>query len=148
MELDFAGRTALVTGASQGIGRTTARMMALAGVNVVAVARRVALVEEIAAEVKASGRGTIIPLMADFYQEDAPEHVASEALRLLGHVDILMNAAGQSRPLTFDAGNEDGGSGAEILDILRDRSDAGAGDMPGQRLSSQEFSNRLLIGLP
>jgi 3-oxoacyl-[acyl-carrier protein] reductase len=106
MELDFAGRTALVTGASQGIGRTTARMLALAGVDVVAVARRVALVEELAAEVKASGRGKIFPLVADFYDADAPERVASEALRLLGHVDILINAAGQSRPLAFDAGKE------------------------------------------
>jgi 3-oxoacyl-[acyl-carrier protein] reductase len=120
MQLDFAGRTALVTGASQGIGRTTARMLALAGVNVVAVARRVALVEEIAAEVKASGRGTIIPLMADFYQEDAPEHVASEALRLLGHVDILMNAAGQSRPVPFDAGKEQWEEGM-VLNFFRIR---------------------------
>jgi len=120
MQLDFAGRTALVTGASQGIGRTTARMLALAGVNVVAVARRVALVEEIAAEVKASGRGTIIPLMADFYQEDAPEHVASEALRLLGHVDILMNAAGQSRPVPFEAGKEQWEEGM-VLNFFRIR---------------------------
>jgi 3-oxoacyl-[acyl-carrier protein] reductase len=120
MQLDFAGRTALVTGASQGIGRTTARMLALAGVNVVAVARRVALVEEIAAEVKASGRGTIIPLMADFYQEDAPEHVASEALRLLGHVDILMNAAGQSRPVAFEAGKEQWEEGM-VLNFFRIR---------------------------
>src|ERR1700754_2365539 len=99
MELDFAGRTALVTGASQGIGRTTARMLALAGVDVVAVARRVALVEDLAAEVARQGRGKIIPLAADFYEEDAPERVATEALRLLGRVDILMNAAGQSRPV-------------------------------------------------
>jgi len=110
MELDFAGRTALVTGASQGIGRTTARMLALAGVNVVAVARRVALVEEMAAEVQGSGkggaRGKIIPLAADFYHEDAPERVAAEAQRLLGHVDILMNAAGQSRPVPFEAGKD------------------------------------------
>src|ERR1700733_1146789 len=102
MELDFAGRTALVTGASQGIGRTTARMLALAGVNVVGVARRVALVEQVAAEVAGRGRGKIIPLAADFYEQDAPERVASEAQRLLGHVDILMNAAGQSRPVPFD----------------------------------------------
>jgi 3-oxoacyl-[acyl-carrier protein] reductase len=120
MELDFAGRTALVTGASQGIGRTTARMLALAGVNVVAVARRVALVEELATEVKGSGRGKIIPLAADFYQPDAPECVASEALRLLGHVDILMNAAGQSRPVAFDAGKEQWEEGM-VLNFFRIR---------------------------
>src|ERR1700692_794680 len=120
MELDFAGRTALVTGASQGIGRTTARMLALAGVNVVAVARRVALVEELAADVKGSGSGKIIPLAADFYQQDAPERVASEALRLLGHVDILMNAAGQSRPIAFDAGKEQWEEGM-VLNFFRIR---------------------------
>src|SRR5882724_1666868 len=103
MELNFEGRTALVTGASQGIGRTTARMLALAGVEVVAAARRVALIEQLAAEVAGRGRGTIIPLAADFYEPDAPERVAAESRRLLGHVDILMNAAGQSRPLRFDA---------------------------------------------
>jgi 3-oxoacyl-[acyl-carrier protein] reductase len=120
MELDFAGRTALVTGASQGIGRTTARMLAMAGVNVVAVARRVALVEEMAREVEGSGRGKVIPLTADFYDEDAPERVASEALRLLGHVDILMNAAGQSRPVSFDAGKEQWEEGM-VLNFYRIR---------------------------
>jgi len=120
MELNLAGRTALVTGASQGIGRTTARMLALAGVNVVAVARRVALVEEMAAEVNASAPGKIIPLAADFYQEDAPERVASEAQRLLGHVDILMNAAGQSRPVPFDAGKEQWEEGM-VLNFYRIR---------------------------
>ena len=82
MELNFEGRTALVTGASQGIGRTTARMLAMAGVNVVAVARRVALVEDVAKDVAGRGRGKIIPLKADFYDQDAPERVAAEATRL------------------------------------------------------------------
>jgi 3-oxoacyl-[acyl-carrier protein] reductase len=120
MELDFAGRTALVTGASQGIGRTTARMLALAGVNVVAVARRVALVEEMAVAVAETGRGKVIPLEADFYDEDAPARVASEALRLLGHVDILMNAAGQSRPVAFDASKEQWEEGM-VLNFFRIR---------------------------
>jgi 3-oxoacyl-[acyl-carrier protein] reductase len=106
MELDFAGRTALVTGASQGIGRTTARMLAEAGVKVVAVARRVALIEDLTKEIATSGDGKIIPLAADFYDPDAPERVATEAQRLLGHVDILMNAAGQSRPVPFEAGKD------------------------------------------
>ncbi len=103
MQLNFEGRTALVTGASQGIGRTTARMLALAGVDVVAVARRVALIEQLAGEVAGQGRGKIIPLAGDFYEDDAPERIAAEAGRLLGHVDILMNAAGQSRPVPFEA---------------------------------------------
>ena len=120
MELNFAGRTALVTGASQGIGRTTARLLALAGVKVVAVARRVALVEQVAAEVAGKGRGEIIPLAADFYEEDAPERVAAESRRLLGHVDILMNAAGQSRPLPFDAGKDQWEEGM-VLNFFRIR---------------------------
>src|ERR1700733_4802098 len=119
MELDFAGRTALVTGASQGIGRMTARMLAVAGVNVVAVARRVALVKELAAECS-GGDGEIIPLAADFYDEDAPERVAAEARRLLGHVDILMNAAGQSRPVPFEAGRDEWEEGM-VLNFYRIR---------------------------
>jgi 3-oxoacyl-[acyl-carrier protein] reductase len=118
MELNFAGRTALVTGASQGIGRTTARLLALAGVKVVAVARRVALVEQVAAEV--AGKGEIIPLAADFYEEGAPERVAAESRRLLGHVDILMNAAGQSRPVPFDAGKDQWEEGM-VLNFFRIR---------------------------
>jgi len=103
MQLNFEGRTALVTGASQGIGRTTARLLAESGVNVVAVARRVELVAQLASEVAEQGRGKILPLQADFYDPATPERVASEARRLLGHVDILMNAAGQSRPVPFEA---------------------------------------------
>jgi len=118
MELNFAGRTALVTGASQGIGRTTARLLALAGVRVVAVARSVALVEQVAAEV--AGKGEIIPLAADFYEEGAPERVAAESRRLLGHVDILMNAAGQSRPVPFDAGKDQWEEGM-VLNFFRIR---------------------------
>jgi 3-oxoacyl-[acyl-carrier protein] reductase len=120
MELNFEGRTALVTGASQGIGRTTARMLAESGVQVVAVARRVELVETVAAEVAGKGKGRIIPLKADFYDENTPERVAAEARRLLGHVDILMNAAGQSRPVKFEAGKDQWEEGM-VLNFFRIR---------------------------
>ena len=120
MELNFVGRTALVTGASQGIGRATARMLALAGVNVVGVARRKELVEKLAAEVAGQGRGKITALAADFYDEDAPERVAAEAQRLLGHVDILINAAGASRPVQFDATREQWTEGM-VLNFFRIR---------------------------
>ena len=118
MDLNFAGRTALVTGASQGIGRATARMLAEAGATVVGVARRVALVEDLANEVR--GAGKIIALKADFYEDDAPQRVAAEAERALGHVDILMNAAGQSRPVPFEATREQWEEGM-VLNFFRIR---------------------------
>jgi 3-oxoacyl-[acyl-carrier protein] reductase len=122
MEVNLAGRTALVTGASQGIGRTTARMLAALGVDVVAVARRVELIEQLAREVVAEGhgRGRIVPLKADFYEADSPERVAAEATRLVGHVDILMNAAGQSRPVPFEAGKDQWDEGM-VLNFFRIR---------------------------
>lgn len=103
MNITLKGKTALVTGASQGIGHATARMLAEAGATVVGVARRTSLVEELSNKLAHDGAGKIIPLQADFYDETAPEHVARSAIEVLGHVDILINAAGGSRPLTMDA---------------------------------------------
>ena len=103
MDWGLKGRTALVTGASQGIGRTTARLLAMEGVTVVGVARRSSLIKELAKEVSSPHVGNIIPLEADFSIDGEPERVAKEAESLLGHVDILINAAGGSRPVRFDA---------------------------------------------
>jgi 3-oxoacyl-[acyl-carrier protein] reductase len=120
MELNFEGRTALVTGASQGIGRTTARMLASAGATVVGVARRVDLVQQAADEIASRGAGKIVPLAGDFYDPETPDRVAAEARRLLGHVDILMNAAGQSRPVPFEAGKDQWEEGM-VLNFFRIR---------------------------
>jgi len=118
MHIDLSDRTAVVTGASQGIGRATARMLAAAGARVVGVARRHELVQQLAAEV--SGPGSITALHADLYQAGAPEQAAAQALRMLGRVDILMNAAGGSRPLPFDATNAQWEEGM-VLNFFRIR---------------------------
>jgi 3-oxoacyl-[acyl-carrier protein] reductase len=55
MDLDLKSRTAVVSGASIGIGRAIAKMLALEGVRVVGVARRGDLLEQLAQEVKAAG---------------------------------------------------------------------------------------------
>ena len=106
MDWGLKGKTALVTGASQGIGRTTARLLASEGVTVVGVARRHALVEDLTTEISSQNGGKIIALEADFSIEGEPERVAKEAEALLGRVDILINAAGGSRPVPFDATKE------------------------------------------
>ena len=103
MDWGLRGKTALVTGASQGIGRTTARMLALEGVTVIGVARRKELVEELSADIPTDCGGKIIALSADFSIDGESERVAKEAENILGHIDILINAAGGSRPVPFDA---------------------------------------------
>jgi len=102
MDLDLKSRTAVVSGASTGIGRAIARMLALEGVRVVGVARRRELLDTLAQEVKAAG-GVMIPLTQDIMQEDAAQKIAATAIAELGHVDILVNNAGGSRPLPIDA---------------------------------------------
>lgn len=106
MDWGLKGKTALVTGASQGIGRTTARLLANEGVQVVAVARRVELVEQLAKEVDGTQGGKIIPMSVDFTVDGEPERIAGAALGTVGHIDILINAAGGSRPVPFDATKE------------------------------------------
>jgi 3-oxoacyl-[acyl-carrier protein] reductase len=106
MDLDLKSKTAVVSGASIGIGRAIAKMLALEGVRVVGVARRADLLEQLAQEVKAAG-GTVIPLTQDIMQEDAARKLAAAAIAELGHVDILVNNAGGSRPLPVDAPDSD-----------------------------------------
>jgi 3-oxoacyl-[acyl-carrier protein] reductase len=103
MELDLKSRTAVVSGASIGIGRAIAKALALEGVRVVAVARRAELLEKLAGELKAEGGAEIVPVVQDIMEEDSASKLAAAALGALGHVDILVNNAGGSRPLPVDA---------------------------------------------
>jgi 3-oxoacyl-[acyl-carrier protein] reductase len=106
MELQLQGRTAIVTGASQGLGRAIAIGLAAEGVKVVAVARRMNLLEELVQEIVAAKGERPIPLQADLYPSDAPEQIAERAIKELGRIDIVANAAGGSRPLPIDASKE------------------------------------------
>ena len=106
MELDLKSKTAVVSGASTGIGRAIAKALALEGVRVLAVARRWDLLEELAREVHGAA-GAVVPLAQDIMQEDAAKKLAAAAIAELGHVDILVNNAGGSRPLPLDAPNSD-----------------------------------------
>lgn len=103
MDLDLKSKTAVVTGASIGIGRAIAKGLALEGVRVVGVARRKELLSELAGEIKAAGGTAIVPLVLDVVVEGAASKLAAAAIAELGHVDILVNNAGGSRPLAVDA---------------------------------------------
>jgi len=98
MELGLAGKICLVTGASTGIGRAAARILAAEGAWVVAAARRAETLTSLADEIQAAG-GEAVLLTADFGQPHAPDVLAAQALSKVGRVDVLVNNAGGSRPL-------------------------------------------------
>jgi short-subunit dehydrogenase len=84
MKID--GRTAIVTGASAGLGREIATALAAKGARVVAVARREELLRELAAEVEG-----IVPMAGDVTDDDDRARIIADS----GEVDILVNNAGR-----------------------------------------------------
>ena len=89
----LAGRTAIVTGASRGIGRAVAELLAARGANVVLGARSAEALDDALASVEAHGaRGIAVP--GDVTADDTPAALVSAALDTFGGLDILVNNAG------------------------------------------------------
>ena len=98
MDLQISGKTALVTGASAGIGRAIAKSLAAEGVRLAVAARRRELLETLQDEIGAK----LVIIECDFMLDDAPQAIAEAALAGLGAVDILVNNAGGSRKFKLD----------------------------------------------
>jgi 3-oxoacyl-[acyl-carrier protein] reductase len=94
----LAGRIALVTGASQGIGRACALELARAGASVALAARNVEKLAEVAAEITAAG-GTAHPFALDISSEESIKDSAKAVLSHFGAVNILVNNAGITRDI-------------------------------------------------
>ena len=106
MDLQLSDKTALVTGASRGIGRAIALGLSKEGVKIAIAARRVNLLEDLAREIASARGGEPLVIETDLYQEGSAEKLAQDAGKGLGRIDILVNAAGGSRPYPFEASKE------------------------------------------
>ena len=106
MDLQLKGKTALVTGASVGIGRGIALALVREGARLAIVARRADLLEATAETIVAAGGERPVIVVEDLLAEGSPERIAHAALSGLGAVDILVNNAGGSRPFKIDASEE------------------------------------------
>ncbi len=102
MNLQLQHRTALVTGASEGIGAGMVRVLAAQGVKVVATARRGDRLQALADEVERQGAVRPWVAVADVTDPDAITQLAAQALRQAGTVDILINAVGAFHPTTLN----------------------------------------------
>ena len=93
MESKLTGTTALVTGASSGIGAATARQLAEHGASVALVARRRDRLEALAADIDKAG-GTALVLEADITDRTQAEAAVQQGVERFGRLDILVNNAG------------------------------------------------------
>lgn len=89
----FSGKTALVTGASSGIGRSLALELARAGANVVLAARSAPALEELARQIE-DGGGHALSVPTDVSQPDPVERLVQKTLDCWGRIDLLIANAG------------------------------------------------------
>jgi NAD(P)-dependent dehydrogenase (short-subunit alcohol dehydrogenase family) len=94
-QFDLSGKTALVTGASRGLGISFARGLAKANCNLVIAARDLDRLTVVASDLEQYG-GKVVPMKADVAQIKDAEAMVQRAISEFGHLDILVNNAGIS----------------------------------------------------
>jgi NAD(P)-dependent dehydrogenase (short-subunit alcohol dehydrogenase family) len=95
MDLELAGKTAIVTGGSRGIGKAVAHELAAEGVDVAIVARSAEALNQAAAELAESSGRRIVPIVADTGNDESVKAMVEQAASALGRLDILVNCAAQ-----------------------------------------------------
>ncbi len=94
---DLAGRVAVVTGASSGMGRASALLLASRGAKVALLARRKTHLDEVAAEIKRMG-GEALAIATDVTDQVSVDAAAATVLREFGNADLVFNNAGLMLP--------------------------------------------------
>ncbi len=100
MELNLSGKTALVTGGSAGIGPVIAELLAVEGCRVAILARREALLDAAADKIAAKGHERPLTLVEDITVDGAAQRIKAQIDEVFGPLDILINNAGGSRPMS------------------------------------------------
>jgi NAD(P)-dependent dehydrogenase (short-subunit alcohol dehydrogenase family) len=108
MNLELAGRVAVVTGGTSGIGLATVRRFLDEGAAVAFCARDRARVEAVAAEFAATAGDRVAGFVADVTDAAAMDAFRAMVEQRYGRTDVLVNNAGKSRPGDFDAIDDDG----------------------------------------
>jgi NADP-dependent 3-hydroxy acid dehydrogenase YdfG len=100
--LPLAGRVAVVTGATSGIGAATARRLASEGASVALVGRREERLRGLAAELDDTTEAQVVSIVADVRNRDTVEHAAEAIRGRLGRVDLVVANAGVMLPAPFE----------------------------------------------
>lgn len=103
MDLKLDGKTAAVTGGSEGIGRAIALSLAKEGVDVAICARRKEPLEEAAADIAKRTNRKIVPIVADLTKTEDANAFIKSSIEALGKIDILVNNAGSAAGGTLES---------------------------------------------
>ena len=96
MDLGLEGAVAFVTGASKGIGKATARLLAQEGCEVAITARDDELLQRTAAELSEGTGGNVLPLQGDMSVVEDVERTVAQTIERFGRIDVLVTCAGSS----------------------------------------------------
>jgi 3-oxoacyl-[acyl-carrier protein] reductase len=102
MELGLTGKTVLITGGSEGIGRATAEELAREGARVAICARRADVLEQAASEIRAASGGEVLAVPADVRKAADIERCIATVTAKLGPITLLVNNAGTSAAASFE----------------------------------------------
>jgi 3-oxoacyl-[acyl-carrier protein] reductase len=94
MDLQLRGKTALVLAASKGLGKASARALAVEGADVVIGARNKEQLDKTADEIRAAGKGKVLAITVDVKEPKGVENFVTLAAEAFGKIDILVNNAG------------------------------------------------------
>ena len=97
MDLELTGKTALVTGASKGIGKAIARGLAMEGARVAICSRDAGTLNAAVKDIGTGAKGEVIAIPADLSRAEEVQRVAEDTAGRLGRLDILVNNAGAIR---------------------------------------------------
>ena len=102
MQVSLAGRAALITGASKGLGLAMATRFAESGADVAILARRPEVLEEARSLIEKTATGRVAAIPCDVSKAEQCQTGYDAAIRAFGKIDILVNNAGTSRAMPFE----------------------------------------------
>src|SRR5262245_42786369 len=107
MEISLAGRTAVVTGGSKGVGFGVATRFAESGADVAIIARGREALDAAVKRIGAIGKGRVVAAQADVSKLADIQRAYDEIMRAFGKIDIILNNAGESRGAPFEKATEE-----------------------------------------
>ncbi len=99
---DLKGKTAIITGASRGIGKAIAETCASLGINLAIAARQEAPLKETAEEIAKRYKVKVLPVVCDVTKFEDLENLVKQTRERFGKIDILINNAGVSSQYPFE----------------------------------------------